>query len=175
MRDELFLLITRAGELESRAMKIYVRLARNFDNQSELGRFWNSMARHEAAHVGALQLLEAMLVEADDIPSVRISSEALAHADETMTQVEAQLDGNISAKKAFELAIDLESSELEDLILDLISSMNDSVARDQAKQMLVHDLSDLSLMVEKYANDDALLARVDALVEHHMHRDDTAA
>jgi hypothetical protein len=36
--------------------------------------------------------------------------------------------------------------------------------------MLVHDLSDLSLMVEKYTRDDELLARADALVEHHVDR-----
>ena len=47
-----------------------------------------------------------------------------------------------------------------------------------AKLISVHyslpfvDLSDLSLMVEKYTKDDALLARADELVEHHVYRRD---
>jgi hypothetical protein len=36
--------------------------------------------------------------------------------------------------------------------------------------MVVHDLSDLSLMIEKYAHDDALLARADELVDRHINR-----
>ena len=68
------------------------------------------------------------------------------------------------------MAIELESGELEDLVLDLIHNLTDEAQRDQAARMLVHDLSDLSLMVEKYTDDDELLARADALVEHHVDR-----
>jgi hypothetical protein len=35
-------------------------------------------------------------------------------------------------------------------------------------QMLIHDLGDLSYLVERYTKDEALLARADALVEHRM-------
>jgi hypothetical protein len=68
------------------------------------------------------------------------------------------------------MAIDLEGGELEDLVLDLIHSLTDQAQRDEAAMMLVHDLSDLSLMVEKYTRSDELLARADALVEHHVDR-----
>jgi hypothetical protein len=66
----------------------------------------------------------------------------------------------------------LESAEVEDLVLDLFATLGDAEERDQAEQMLVHDLSDLSLMIEKHTGDEALLARADALVERHVGRRD---
>jgi hypothetical protein len=36
--------------------------------------------------------------------------------------------------------------------------------------MLIHDLSDMSYMIEKYTKDERLLARADALVERRIGR-----
>lgn len=149
-------------------MSIYVRLAERFRDNRELHAFWVSMARHEAAHVGALELLEAMLDESGldiRLPSSGMHVEAAARLIES---VAARVGPTISVEEAFSMAIDLEGGELEDLVLDLIHSLSDQAQRDQAAMMLVHDLSDLSLMVEKYTRDDDLLARADALVERHV-------
>ena len=128
------------------------------------------MARHEAAHVGALELLEAMLEESDLEIAVPTSSEAIEAASTLIEGVAGRVTREVTVEEAFSLAIELESGELEDLVLDLIHNLTDEAQRDQAARMLVHDLSDLSLMVEKYTDDDELLARADALVEHHVDR-----
>ena len=149
-------------------MSIYVRLAERFRDNRELHGFWVSMARHEAAHVGALELLEAMLDESGleiRLPPSGMHVEAAAR---TIEAVAARVGPSISVEEAFSMAIELECGELEDLVLDLIHSLTDQAQRDQAAMMLVHDLSDLSLMVEKYTRDDDLLARADALVERHV-------
>lgn len=151
-------------------MSIYVRLAQRFKASAELHEFWMSMARHEAAHVGALELLESMIEESDLEIVVPKSSQGIDAATELIEGVARRISKDVSVGEAFSLAIDLESGELEDLVLDLIHNLTDKAQRDQAAMMLVHDLSDLSLMVEKYTNDDELLARADALVEHHVDR-----
>ena len=59
-------IIAEASRLESLAMGLYTRLAATFRDEPDLHRFWMSMARHEAGHVGALALISALLEQADD-------------------------------------------------------------------------------------------------------------
>jgi rubrerythrin len=168
--EEVRTLVREARRLEALSMSIYVRLAQTFRGEGELHAFWMSMARHEAAHVGALELLESMLDESGleiELPTTSMHIEAAARLIESIAARNAP---DLSIDEAFDMAIELEGGELEDLVLDLIHSLSDDIQRDQAAMMLVHDLSDLSLMVEKYSRSDELLAKADALVEHHVSR-----
>jgi len=74
----------------------------------------------------------------------------------------------VSVDRAFEIAVELESLELEDLVLDLIHILSDPAARSQAEQMLLHDLGDLSLMIEKHCSGEDLLTKADKLVESRV-------
>jgi hypothetical protein len=168
--DKTRALVREARRLEALSMSIYVRLGQRFRNDSELHQFWMSMARHEAAHVGALELLESMLDESGLKIALPTSSDHIEAAARLIESVSCRIAPDLSIDDAFAMAIDLEGGELEDLVLDLIHSLTDQAQRDQAAMMLVHDLSDLSLMVEKYTRNDELLARADALVEHHVDR-----
>jgi rubrerythrin len=173
MKPELASVITQARRLEALSMSFYVKLAARFRSQKELHDFWMSMARHEAGHVGALELLAVMLEQAEIAVTLPGALESTRAATETVERIHAVSTDEISVTRAFELAVELESAELEDIVLDLIHALTDSSQRDQAEQMLLHDLSDLSLMIEKYAQDDDLLARADALVERHVDRRDS--
>jgi len=175
MKLKLTDLIRQARRLESRSMAIYVKLARRFAENEELHRFWMSMARHEAGHVGALELIEVMLREAEVTPDLQRLTTTTTAAEEIVARLHAEAEGPLTVTRAFELAIELESTEVEDLLLDLIDGLADEAQRSQAEQMLLHDLSDLSLMIEKYTGDDALLHRADALVERHVDRRDCRA
>ena len=66
------------------------------------------------------------------------------------------------------MAIDLESSELEDVVVDMLSLVRSPRWRERAIQLLIHDLGDLSYMVERYTKNDRLLKRADALIERHV-------
>ena len=74
----------------------------------------------------------------------------------------------VDIDRALTMAVDIEGSELEDVVVDLLQVVKDRRWRDQAVQMLIHDLGDLSFMIEKYTRDEALLARADELVERRV-------
>ncbi len=151
-------------------MTVYVRFGHRFCDNPEIHRFWMSMARHEAAHVGALELLDSMRRESELDLEISISSEGVATAAALIERVARESEQALTLDRAFELAIELEGGELEDMVLDLIHGLADRAERDQAARMLVHDLSDLSLMIEKHADNDELLVRADELVESHVDR-----
>jgi rubrerythrin len=170
VQRQLKRLISRARRLEALSMSIYVGLAKAFPEPAELHEFWMSMARHEAGHVGALELLEVMIEQTGqpgELPDIRAAADT---AEAAIERMQAEAEGPLTLHRAFELAIELESVEVEDLVFDLYATLADPEQRDQAEKMLVHDLSALSLMIEKYAGDDSLLARADALVERHVGR-----
>ncbi|MBI5505860.1 MAG: hypothetical protein HY899_13770 [Deltaproteobacteria bacterium] len=168
MTPEVAAVIEEASRLEALAMSIYTRLASTFGEDADLQRFWMSMARHEAGHVGALALIRVLLEESAGDLSFEVDDRAARDAASSIQALHRESLAPVSLERAFAIALELESLELEDLVLDLIHALSDSAARAQAEQMLLHDLSDLSLMIEKYCPGDELLARADALVESRM-------
>ena len=164
-------ILRTAVNLEKKAMALYMQFTHQFEDQEELRKFWFGMARHEASHLGALALVEGV-VEND--PSVAESSKVWFDPS-TVVRLRSLLNAysreagkKISVERAFEMAIDVEGSELEDVVVDLLHVVREQMVREQAVKLLIHDLSDLSYMVEKFTNDEALLARADALVDHRV-------
>ena len=97
------------------------------------------MARHEAGHFGAFALVESMIendpnLEAghkvwfDEVTVVRLRSLLIAYLREAQKAV--------ATERALEMAIDLESSELEDLVVDLMQVVKDGMWREQAIAVL---------------------------------------
>jgi hypothetical protein len=76
--------------------------------------------------------------------------------------------GGVTLERAFEMALDVEGSELEDVVVDMLSVVRSPRWRERAIQMLVHDIGDLSYMVEKSTKNARLLSRADALLEKHL-------
>ena len=161
-------LIREASRLESLAMGLYTRLAATFREEPELHRFWMSMARHEAGHVGALALVAALLEQAGESLRFVVEDTVVREAGAVIERLHAESASPVSVDRAFEIAVELESLELEDLVLDLVHILSDPAARNQAEQMLLHDLSDLSLMIEKHCTGEELLAKADGLVESRV-------
>ncbi len=170
MARELTALIREARRLESLSMAIYVKLARRFADDPDLHTFWMSMARHEAGHVGALELIEVMIEEGGVAPDLERFERRASAARAVIERLHEEAAAPLSLKRAFEVAVELEGTEVEDILLDLIDGLADDAQKRQAEQMVLHDLGDLSLMIEKYVGDDELLQRADALVEKHVAR-----
>ena len=158
-------------DLERRTMALYTAFVSHHSNEPELQKFWLTMARHEAGHFGALALVESMIendphleignkVWFDEVTVVRLRSLLIAYMREAQKPV--------STERALEMAIDLESSELEDLVVDLMQVVKDGPWREQASQFLIHDLGDLSYMVEKFTRDPKLLKRADELLDRRV-------
>jgi hypothetical protein len=162
-----------AVELEKKTMALYTLFMRAFKTPSDVRRFWFNMARHEAGHCGALTLVESVL----DMDPKLVGSRTVSFDPQTVVRLRSLLTAylreakqGVSLERAFEMAIDIEGSELEDVVVDLLQVVRDPMWRDQAIQLLIHDLGDLSYMVEKFTKNEHLLARADRLVEHRVGR-----
>ena len=160
-----------AMDLEKRTMALYTAFVSQHAAHPELQKFWLTMARHEAGHFGALALVESMIendanleigrkIWFDEVTVVRLRSLLTAYLREAQRPVRIE--------RALEMAIDLESSELEDVVVDLMQVVKDTLWREQAMQFLIHDLGDLSYMVEKFTRDPRLLRRADDLLDRRM-------
>ena|ERR1044071_8969359 len=160
-----------AMDLERRTMALYTAFVSQHAAEPELQKFWLTMARHEAGHFGALALVESMIqndphlevarkIWFDEVTVVRLRSLLNAYLREAQQAV--------GIERALEMAIDLESSELEDVVVDLMQVVKDSMWREQAMQFLIHDLGDLSYMVEKFTRDPKLLRRANDLLDRRV-------
>jgi hypothetical protein len=152
-----------AIELEKKTMALYVAFMNAFPRPEEVRNFWFGMARHEAGHCGALALVESIVqtdpgagedakVWLDDATVSRLRGLITAYTREVKTE-------DVSLERAFEMAIDLEGSELEDVVVEMLSLVRSPRWRERAIQLLIHDLGDLSYMVERYTKNDRLLKR----------------
>ena len=160
-----------AIELERKTMALYTILVRTFKNTDDLRGFWFSMARHEAGHCGALALVESLLESDPTLAGDRkvwFDDTTVARLRALLTAYSKEARRGVDVERALTMALDIESSELEDVVVDLLQVVKDRRWRDQAVQMLIHDLGDLSFMIEKYTTDEKLLARADELVEHRV-------
>jgi hypothetical protein len=55
-------------------------------------------------------------------------------------------------------------------VLDLLSALKGEHERERAMKILIHDLGDLSFMIERYSANRALLAKGDKLIEQRVNR-----
>ena len=163
-------ILDTAIELEKKTMALYVGFVQRFPRPEEVRNFWFTMARHEAGHCGALALVES-IVEADD----RAAKTRVWFDPATVTRLRSLLGAylreagsGVTLERAFEMAIDIEASELEDLVVDLMKVVKSPEWRARTIQLLIHDLGDLSYMIERHTPNETLLARADALVERHV-------
>ncbi len=166
-------LIGAAMDLERRTMQLYCRFESLFPKPDEVRIFWFDMAQHESRHFGALALVAGLL---DSMPQRSLPAAPLLKREHVLslrnvlTAAEAEAGKGLTLKRAFEIALSIEGSEIEDLVLDLLAALKGEKEREHAMQLLIHDLADLSYMVEKYAGDKALLAEVDRRVEEQVAR-----
>jgi len=164
-------ILRTAVDLEKKTMGLYTQFARAFQNEEELRKFWFSMARHEAGHIGALALVESVL---EDEPALAEDSKVwfdpstVVRLRSLLTAYTKEARPGLSIERSFEMAIDVEGSELEDVVMEFLRVVREKMLRDQAVQLLIHDLSDLSYMVEKFTHNEGLLARADELVERRV-------
>ena len=90
------------------------------------------------------------------------------HLRRLLARFHAEADRGVSSERAFEIALEIEGSEIEDVVLDLLQGLKGEAERERATKLLIHDLGDLSYMIEKHTSNHELLARADALLEHRV-------
>ena len=162
--------IETTSALEKCSMALYARFAKIFSGQPRLHEFWFGMARDEARHVGALGLVETVLELEGmiDGPSpVPVQVIEMRRLRETIEHYMAEPDSAFAIERALAIAVEVEESELEDMVGDLLQALQERGEYERCQRLLVHDLGELSFMIEQYCQDAALLSRCDELVNHH--------
>jgi len=171
--ESLRRLIEAAMQLERRTMQLYCRFETLYADIEEVRAFWFEMAQHESRHFGALALVAGLL---ESQPQRTITAAPLltrAHVEnfrDLLDRAEAEAVEGLPLTRAFELALEIEASEIEDLVLDLLRALKGESERERAVQLLIHDLGDLSYMIEKYSTNRALLKRADRVIEEQLAR-----
>lgn len=166
-------LIDAAMMLERRTMQLYCRFETMFPEPEEVRAFWFDMAQHESRHFGALALVAGLLESAPErtLPAApTLTREHVEHLRDQLDRAERETEKKMSLTRAFEIALGIEGSEIEDLVLDLLEILKGESERERAMQSLIHDLGDLSYMIEKYGDDEDLLARADQVIEQQLAR-----
>jgi rubrerythrin len=154
--------------LEKQAMALYARFARIFANQPPLHDFWFGMARDEARHLGALNLVETVL----EFEAMLDKPSPISLDNSTIVRLRELLDrhsrsGDVPIERALEIALEVEETEIEDMVGDLLKAVQQGDEYERCMRLLVHDLGELSYMIEQRAHDPELLRRCDALVNRH--------
>jgi hypothetical protein len=166
-------LIDAAMELERRTMHLYCIFESQFSEPEELRAFWFDMAQHESRHFGALALV-AGLLESASKRSLRAATSLtparVEHLRRLLARLHVEAERGVTIERAFEIALEIESSEIEDVVLDLLQTLKGEAERERAVKLLIHDLGDLSYMIEKHTSNHALLARADELLEQRVGR-----
>lgn len=165
-------LIEAAMELERRTMHLYCKFESQFAAVEELRAFWFDMAQHESRHFGALALVAGLLESASkhSLHVMALTPSRVQHLRRLLARFHAEADRGVTSERAFEIALEVEGSEIEDVVLDLLQSLKGEAERERATKLLIHDLGDLSYMIEKHTDNHELLARADALLEHRVGR-----
>jgi rubrerythrin len=160
-----------AIELEKKTMALYVAFVQAFPRPDEVRNFWFNMARHEAGHCGALALVESV-VESDPKAAAKtrvwFDPRTAARLRALLSAYLREARAGVTLERAFEMTLDVEASELEDVVADMMKVVKDSEWRRRGIQLLIHELGDLSYMIEKYTPNEGMLARADALVERRV-------
>jgi rubrerythrin len=166
-------LIAVAMELERRTMQLYCQYETRFQHPAEVRRFWFEMAEHESRHFGALAMVAGLLdcTPERTLPAApALTREHIERLRALLDKAEAEARTEITLTRAFETALEIESSEIEDLVLDLLTVLKGERERERAAQIVIHDLGDLSYMIERFGKDRSLLARVDRMIEQQVAR-----
>ena len=151
-------------------MALYARFAKIFSADSALHEFWFNMARDEARHVGALGLVSTVLeIEGVlDKPSpIAMRAEDVERLQALLSRCLSQPDETLVLERALRIALEVEETELEDMVGDLLRALKQNDEYQRCQRLLVHDLGELSYMIEQHCHDPALLQRCDELVNHH--------
>src|SRR5690606_2791916 len=130
-----------------------------FSKPTEVRAFWFDMAEHESRHYGALAMVAGLLESAPERTMPAAPALTRAHVEHLRAILQpaeqGAAEGKLTLTRAFETALEIECSEIEDRVLDLLTALKGERERERAVQILIHALGDLSYMVERFSGDRA--------------------
>lgn len=131
-QDALSLLIA----LEERVARTYFHFFRTFRDDREVARCWWDMARDEYGHVGILKMVRDLVSPETEAGQVGARLWSLVDVVERCEQEAAATD---SLGRALELAMQLESSELDALAHRIVQSLRSKLPDGAARPFAAQD------------------------------------
>ena len=117
IRQQLYEVFTR---FEERSADLYLDLSVRFVKDIELSWFWVEMAMEEKQHAGMLQYCRETGMFADALPS----TEQIMQLGALFKQLSQKIASpDLGIDDAFEVAIELESSEINDIYSNLTANV----------------------------------------------------
>ncbi|MBI2117024.1 MAG: hypothetical protein HYT85_18360 [candidate division NC10 bacterium] len=131
-QDALSLLIA----LEERAARVYFHFFRTFRDDRDVARCWWDMARDEYGHVGILKMVRELVSPEAEAGQIGARLWSLVDVVERCEQEAAAVE---SLSRALELAIQLESSELDALGHRIVQSLRSELPEGAARPFIAGD------------------------------------
>jgi hypothetical protein len=163
----------RCSLLEQRVADIYNQFAGSLNDEKELESFWLGMAEEEKHHAKILAAEKAALeVDSDTGYFMPEFPAKLAEMDTLLKLIEEKARTGVTKDEAFELALQLEQSELNTIYRDLVL-----MGRAAVKLMARHMDESLSLSkhqqgllegVKRFLPSAAVRQRAEAWATQHM-------
>lgn len=126
--------LERFAGIERLAAKVYFRFSHLFLRHADLREFWWQMAMDEEQHASVLLACKTII---DSIPREPMDPSINQEmADHFEAQLQAYLSNgtqSITVEKAFRIALEMETSELEVIYKKLLQSCGPKVAQTMAK------------------------------------------
>lgn len=145
--------------LEERSAALYLELSVRFADNVEMSWFWVEMAMEEKQHAGMLQHCREAGVYTDDLPG----RDQIQNLNALFRSLEARLAApELSEDAAFEIAIELETSEIND-VYDKLTAPIQGPARVMRKKIelsLGNHFTRLWQAGSKFGVSPAVLARL---------------
>src|SRR6202790_3014266 len=145
--------------LEKQSMALYASFARLFASESALHDFWFGMARDEARHVGALDLVSTVLElegKLDQPSPVSLDDSTIVRLRDLHKSFDDLAKPGLTLEQALKIALEVEETELEDLVADLLKAVK-SDEYERCLRLLGHDLGELSYRIQQNSQEPEFL------------------
>jgi hypothetical protein len=166
MSKQRFDPLARFAELERLVSKIYFRFSHLFLEDRELRDFWWEMAREEEQHACILLACKALIDNYDDEsldPS--ISREKAQELEEKLLSYLAQGTPSLTKEEAFQIALELESSEIDAIYGKLVQLGGPHIAKTMENLGVPASVQrqQLKAALRRFCSDPGLLRTADSL------------
>jgi len=150
---------------EERSAALYLELSVRFFDNPELSWFWVEMAMEEKQHAGMLQHCREVGVFASELPG----KDQIQRLNSLFRQLEVRLSGaKLTMEDAFKMAIELESSEINDIYSRLTAPIQGPayVMRKKMELSVAGHFDRLHEAASKFNASPAIQTRLAALLSH---------
>ncbi len=166
MSKQQFDPLTRFAELERLVSKIYFRFSHLFLENRDLRDFWWEMAREEEQHACILLACKALIDNyVDESLDPSISREKAQELEAKLLSYLAQGTPSLTKEQAFQIALELESSEIDAIYGKLVQLGGPHIAKTMENLGVPASVQrqQLKAALRRFCSDPELLRSADTL------------